>query len=92
MYVSATSVGVTVVPRFAPIMIGIALWMGNAPDPTAVTAIAVVVVDDWIRTVPSTPTNSPTQGLWAKSNMLCAASLLSPANPRLIMLTAQIRR
>jgi hypothetical protein len=62
MYVSATSVGVTVVPRFAPIMMGMAPRMGSAPVPTTVTAMAVVVVDDWIKTVPSTPTNSPTQG------------------------------
>jgi hypothetical protein len=51
-----------------------------------------VVVDDWIKTVPSTPTLSPTQGFSAKANMLCAASPLSPAKPRLIMLTAQISR
>jgi hypothetical protein len=73
-------------------MMGMAPWIGNAPDPTAVTAMAVVVVDDWIKTVPSTPTKSPTQGFSAKSNMLCAASLLSPANPLLMMLTAQISR
>ena len=73
-------------------MMGMAPWIGNAPDPTAVTAMAVVVVDDWIKTVPRTPTISPTQGFAANSNMVCAASLLSPANPRLIMLTAQIRR
>ena len=90
--VSATSVGVTVVPRFAPMMMGMAARMGSAPAPTAVTAMAVVVVDDWISTVPSTPTLSPTQGFWAKANMLCAASPLSPAKPRLIMLTAQISR
>ena len=66
--------------------------MGNALDPTAVTAMAVVVVDDWIKTVPSTPTLSPTQGFAAKANILCAASPLSPAKPRLIMLTAQISR
>jgi hypothetical protein len=52
----------------------------------------VVVVDDWIKTVPSTPTHSPTQGFAANSNIVCAASLLSPANPRLMMLTAQISR
>ena len=80
------------VPTFAPKMMGMALPMGSAPAPTAVTAMAVVVVDDWINTVPSTPTNSPTHGFWAKSNILCAASLLSPAKPRLMMLTAQISR
>ena len=90
MKVSATSVVVTVVPTFAPRIMGMAPRMGNAPDPTAVTAIAVVVVDDWIKTVPSTPTDSPTQGFAAKA--LCAASLPSPAKPRLIMLTAQISR
>jgi hypothetical protein len=90
MKVSATSVVVTVVPTFAPRMIGMAPRMGNAPDPTAVTAMAVVVVDDWIKTVPSTP--SPTQGFAAKANILCAASPPSPAKSRLIMLTAQISR
>lgn len=40
--------------------------------------MAVVVVDDWIKTVPSTPTLSPTQGFAANANMLCAASLPSP--------------
>jgi hypothetical protein len=54
--------------------------------------MAVVVVDDWIKTVPSTPTHSPTQGFAAKANMLCAASPPSPAKPALIMLTAQISR
>ena len=39
--VSATSVGVTVVPRFAPMMMGMAARMGSAPAPTAVTAMAV---------------------------------------------------
>jgi hypothetical protein len=73
-------------------MMGIALRTGRAPAPTAVTAIAVVVVEDWINTVPSTPTLSPTHGFAAKSNRLCAASLLSPAKPRLMMLTAQISR
>src|SRR6185437_11489332 len=43
-------------------MMGMAARMGSAPAPTAVTARAVVVVDDWIKTVPSTPTLSPTQG------------------------------
>ena len=80
------------VPTFAPKMMGMALPMGSAPAPTAVTAMAVVVVDDWIKTVPSTPTDSPTQGFAAKANMLCAASLPSPAKPRLMMLTAQISR
>jgi hypothetical protein len=59
-------------------MMGMAPRMGNAPDPTAVTAMAVVVVDDWIKTVPSTPTDNPTQGFAAKANMLCAASLPAP--------------
>jgi hypothetical protein len=54
--------------------------------------MAVVVVEDWIKTVPSTPTASPTHGFAAKANILCAASLVSPAKPRLIMLTAQISR
>jgi hypothetical protein len=49
-------------------------------------------LDDWIRTVPRTPTLSPTQGWAAKANMLCAASLPSPANPRLMRPTAQISR
>jgi len=46
MKVSATRVVVTVVPMFAPRMMGTAPRIGNAPDPTAVTAMAVVVVDD----------------------------------------------
>jgi hypothetical protein len=92
MKVSATRVVVTVVPTFAPRMMGMAPRMGNAPDPTAVTAMAVVVVDDWIKTVPSTPTLSATQGCAANANMVCAASLPSPAKPRLMMLTAQISR
>jgi hypothetical protein len=92
MKVSATRVVVTVVPTFAPRMMGMAPRMGSAPDPTAVTAMAVVVVDDWIKTVPSTPTLSPTQGFAAKANILWAASLPRPAKPRLIMLTAQISR
>src|SRR5215471_5531461 len=72
--VSATRVVVTVVPTFAPRMMGMAPRMGNAPEPTAVTAMAAVVVDDWIKTVPSTPTLSPTHGFAAKANMLCAAA------------------
>ena len=82
----------TVVPTLAPRMMGMAPRMGSAPAPTAVTAMAVVVVDDWIRTVPSTPTHSPTQGFAAKANMVCAASPVSPAKPALIMLTEQISR
>src|SRR5262249_33463862 len=66
--------------------------MGNAPDPTAVTAMAVGGVGDWIKTVPSTPTLSPTQGVAAKANILCAAAPPSPAKPPLVMLTAQISR
>ncbi len=54
--------------------------------------MAVVVVDDWIKTVPSTPTLTPTHGFAAKSNMVCATSLLSPAKPPLMTLTAQISR
>lgn len=80
------------VPTFAPRTMGIAPSMGSAPDPTAVTAMAVVVVDDWMRTVPRTPTLSPTQGFAAKANMECAASPPSPAKPRLMMLTAQTSR
>ncbi len=66
--------------------------MGNAPDPSALTVMAVVVVDDWIKTVPSTPTLSPTHGFAAKPNMVCAVSVPSPAKPPLMMLTAQISR
>jgi hypothetical protein len=66
--------------------------MGNAPEPTALTAMAVVVVDDWIRTVPKTPTLSPTNGCAAKANMLSAASLPKPAKPRPMMLTAHMSR
>src|SRR6516162_9960793 len=71
--VSATRVVVTVVPTFAPRMIGMAPRIGNAPAPTAVTAMAVVVVDDWIKTVPSTPTLSPTQefGPYRKLDTSC---------------------
>lgn len=64
----------------------------GAPDRTALTAIAVVVVDDWIKTVARTPTHSPTQGFPAKANMACAASPPSPRKPRLMMPTAQISR
>lgn len=68
-------------PTFAPRMMGMAPRMGNAPDPTAVTAMAVVVVDlDQDRAEDATL--SPTQGFAAKANMLCAASPLSPAKPR----------
>jgi hypothetical protein len=66
--------------------------MGNAPDPTAVTVMAVVVVDEWIKTVARMPTLSPTHGWAAKANMVCVAPLPSPAKPRLMMLTAQISR
>ena len=36
-------------------MMGMAPWIGNAPDPTAVTAMAVVVVDDCVSTVTPMP-------------------------------------
>ena len=56
------------------------------------TVIAVVVDEDWIKTVTRMPTPRATSGWLAKENSDSAASWFSARNPRLMMLTAQISK
>ena len=57
-----TIVQVTVVPTFAPIIMGIALVTVMQPDATIPTIIEVVVEELWIILVTSIPIKSPIKG------------------------------
>ena len=63
MLPSAANVLVTVVPMFAPMIIGTARFSGIVPAPTIPTIVAVETDDDCTSTVARTPTNSPANGL-----------------------------
>ena len=75
---SETSVFVTVVPMFAPIIIGIALETLRPPEPTMPTTIEVVVEELWTMLVASMPIRSPTKGLEVVLTRFSAKSFPKP--------------
>ena len=75
-----TSVFVTVVPIFAPSIIGTALATFRIPEPTIPTIIEVVVDELWTRLVARTPINNPTKGLEVVAIRFLAKSLPNPLN------------
>ena len=62
MWPKATSMQVTVVPMFAPMIIGTALLIESTPEATKATTIDVVVPELWIILVTKIPINKPTKG------------------------------
>ena len=58
----------TVVPILAPMIMGTAASTPRAPEATKPTITEVLADDDWTRTVPRMPTNSPAIGLLTPSN------------------------
>jgi hypothetical protein len=66
---------VTEVPMFAPMMIGIAPSMVNAPAATSPTVIEVVVEELWTSVVARIPMKSPTNGLEVRSISVSAKPL-----------------
>ena len=58
---------VTLVPIFVPMIIGIAVLMGNPVD-TSPTMMLVEVELDWTRTVTMIPIIAPTTGLFKSSD------------------------
>jgi hypothetical protein len=58
-----TSVFVTVVPMFAPIIIGIAVPKSRVPLAIRATTMEVVALLLWIKEVASMPANNPAMGL-----------------------------
>jgi len=62
---------VTVVPMFAPIIIGTAFLMFSVPAAISPTMVDVVKDEDWTTAVERSPTANPTMGLavfWIKAS------------------------
>ena len=66
---------VTVVPMFAPMIMGTAASTDRTPDPTSPTIVAVDTDDDWTRTVARMPAKRPAIGLATLVNSPSAKSL-----------------
>ena len=82
-----TIVFVTVVPIFAPMIIGTAFSNDSAAVPTNPTTSDVVVEDDWITDVAKIPITSPTIGF----DVVCRIDSATPlpislnASPSIVM-------
>ena len=83
MCASETTVAVTVVPMFAPMIIGTALLSGSGDSgaATSPTIIDVVTEELWTIVVARIPTTRPTSGFWVVEKITSRKSPPSSLNP-----------